>query len=256
MTRLKRQILFFAILTAFPLFKGHCQNYWKDLCTPGYGGGAPAEFGGGMSILHQSNLSKPLIGLHLKLRVDNDEEKIFGIFGKGFRTFYYLGVNYHFRQSKNMEGSFRGMPKNTSMFDPIDVPFQFTENVSYLMFDFGADYYLHTNKKETFSFYSGWLLGTNTPFYKYKYIISAYDTINFILQTGPDWNENGGVSKTNLKVGINLGFCVYVGVFGSIYIETSPLINLFSEKDKDLPPHFTINSRYFLTFNSGYRYEF
>lgn len=250
MSKLKHQIFIF-ILMILQISKGHCQNYWKDLVTPGYGGGAPAEFGGGISTLHQSNLSKPLIGLHLKLRVDNDEEKIFG---KEFRTFYYLGVNYYFKQTKNAEGSFRGIPNDTSMFDEIDVPYKFTETVGYLMFDFGADYYLYRNKKETFSLYSGWVFGLNIPFYEYKYKISAYDKTNFNLQTNPDWNENRKVSKSNLKVGINLGFCVYIGAFGSIYIETSPFINVFSEKD--LSPDFTINSRYFLSFNTGYRYEF
>ncbi|MFM7683022.1 MAG: hypothetical protein ACKO7P_09785, partial [Bacteroidota bacterium] len=106
----------------------------------------------------------------------------------------------------------------------------------------------------TYSFYSGWFYGVNIPFYEYKYKISAYDKSNFILQTDTDWNENRKQSEANLKIGINLGCSVYIGKFGSLYIETSPFINLLSEKK--LTPDFTINSRYFLSFNAGYRYEF
>ena len=251
MTILKHQILLFTLFIIFPLSKGHCQNYLKDLVTPGYGGGAPAEFGGGISTLHQSHLPKPLIGFHLKLRVDNDEEEIFR---KKFKTFYYLGVSYFFRQGQDKEGSFIAIPKDTSMFDAINVPFQFTETVSYLMFDLGADFYLYTNEKETFSFYSGWVIGANIPFYEGKYKLSDYDRTNFIIQTESEWKDNRRESKANLKVGINIGFNLYVGTFGSLYLETSPFINLRSEKD--LPPDFTINSRYFLSFNLGYRYEF
>jgi hypothetical protein len=229
----------------------HSENYWMALCTPSLGGGAPAEFGGGMSILYPSKMPKPLMGMSLKLRVDNDETKLFR---KDFKTFYYIGISYFFKQGKQTTGNFRAISKDTLLFKNTDVTFQFNETVSYFMFDFGADYYFYTGKQENFSVYAGWVLGVNVPFYEGEYKLSEYDPMNFTLQTKSDWEKSKKESNMNYKAGLNIGANKPIGIYGTFFIEISPFVNLIS--DRNITDYFTINSRFFLSFSLGYRYEF
>lgn len=241
------------IISLFIISTSHnAYGQWDEFFKAfGSGPGPDVEFGGGISTLHQFNLPKPIIGMHLKYRLKGNDISIFGNTNK---TFFYLGASYYFKQGKQSKGNFNAIPKDTLLFNPIVVPYQFKQSVSYLMFDIGEDYYLFTNEKESFSLYGGWLLGANIPFYKGNYEIAAYDQTNYILQTETDWKENRKESKANFKAGLNFGIDIYVGIFGSLYFETSTFVNLLSEKY--LPPDFTINSRFFLGFNVGYRYEF
>jgi hypothetical protein len=222
-----------------------------DIFTTSTSYGYDFQLGLGVSTLYQPNLTQPPMGLNLKFRLEAEDIRIAG---EDNKTFFIFGVNYFFKQEKTSEGNFNAVPINASLFDPILVPFQNKQTVSYLMFDFGIDYYLFTNKKESFSFYGGWLVGLITPFYNGNYQIDTYDQMNYILQTEPDWVENFKSKESVFKAGINLGFDFYVGDFSSLYFETSPYFSLPAEKK--IPSDFTINSRFFLAFNFGFRYEF
>lgn len=241
-------IISFFIISSFTSV--YSQNFWSDLFTPSLGGTGDVQLGGGISSLHQLNLPKPLIGMHLKLRHEDDGE----IFGKDRKAFFYIGAGYFIKQDKQREGAFNAVPKDTSLFDPITVPYKFNESVSYLMFELGEDYYLFTNEKELFSIYGGYIAGLNIPFYRFNYQLAGYDQSNYILQTETGWKNKSKESKPNYKLGLNIGIDMPVGAFGSVYFETSPFFNLLSEKY--LSPDFTIKSRFFLGLNMGYRYEF
>jgi len=234
-------LFFFFATTIFNQVYGQ----W-NLLFDGTGGGQKTQIGFGVSSLYQFNLPKPLIGVHINTTI---EDKDIEIRGKTQGTFYKLNASYFFRQGKQTVGSFNAI----STSDTIVVPYKFNQTVSYLMFEIGRDFYLFSNKKELIFLYGGWILGANIPFYRADYELAPFDETNYILQTENGWKKNRKEGQAIFKAGINIGVDFYVGMRGQLYLETTPFVNVTSEKY--LKPDINIGSRFFLGLNLGYRYE-
>lgn len=247
-SKMKKCVVIIFVITISHSAYGQWDEFFKGF---GSGSGPDVEFGGGLSTLHQVNLSNPLIGFNLKCGFRNERTQFFD---NDIKSIFYLRASYYFQQGKQTSGNFNATTKDTLLINPVVVPYQFKQSVSYLMFDIRQDYYFYTNPKESFSLYGGWLIGVNIPFYRGDYEIASYDQTNYILNTEGYWKKNRKESKANYIAGLNFGIERFVGAFGNIYFEASTFFNLKTEKY--LTPDFTINSRFFLGLNLGYRYEF
>ncbi|MGI6320544.1 MAG: hypothetical protein ACOXZK_06205 [Bacteroidales bacterium] len=249
----KLKIIFISLLLFFISTETYGQeNLIEAFFGPAsFGYNFQSEIGGGVSTLYQTNHSKPLFGPFIKYRL-YDGERIW--FGKRVKIYHNLGASYFFKNEKQSSGSFKAIPKNSSTPNDIDVAYKFTEGISYLMFDIGTDYYLFTNKNESFSIYTGWILGLNIPRYHGNYDIFSYDYRNYTLQTPTNWENKYSKSEAIFKAGINMGFNLYVGLWSSIYLEVLPFYNVHT--GGIIPPDFTIDSRFFVKISLGYRYFF
>ncbi|MDD2983646.1 MAG: hypothetical protein PHQ74_09680 [Crocinitomicaceae bacterium] len=209
------------------------------------------QIAAGIATLSQSNLPQPLLGINLKYRVESHNIN----FRDQSRTaFSCFNASYFFKEEKQRSDFFKATSTDTSMLNSIQVPYDIKETVSYFTIELGKDYFLHTSKNEKLALYAGYLFGIFVPIYRGYYSLSEYDQMNYKLDVEENWKPIKKTSTANFKLGINLGTEVYVGTFGSVYLEATPFVKLFGERN--IKKELSIPSRFFLGFNLGYRYEF
>jgi hypothetical protein len=244
----KRAFLLFSVFLISNFSNLHAQI---GLLFEGSYGSNVQQFAGGIATLSQSNLPQPLLGINLKYRIES--HKIY-VRTQKQQVFSCINTSYFFKEEKLRNDFFKATTSDTSLINSIDVPYEIKETVSYFTLELGKDYYLYKTKNENFALYAGYLFGFFVPIYRGYYNVSAYDKVNYTLDVEENWKPIKKTSTVNFKLGINLGTEVYVGTFGSIYLEATPFVKIFGERD--VKKEISLPSRFFLGFNLGYRYEF
>lgn len=239
------------IFSAIAILGYNSVNAQFGLLFEGGYGSNEQQIGIGIATLHQANLPQPLLGIDIKYRTKSQD---IYIKSQKKNTFFCVNTSYFFKQEKLRNDFFKATTSDTSLISSIDVPYDITETVSYFTLELGKDFYLLTSKKETFGVYAGFICGFFLPIYRGYYRISEYDKVNYVLNVEEDWKPIKKTTTANFKLGINLGTEVNVGAFGSLYLEATPFVKLFAEKD--VKKEISLPSRFFLGFNLGYRYAF
>jgi hypothetical protein len=209
-----------------------------------------AEIGIGISSMNQFILTDPLIGLNLKYGLIDERNSFLG---KDFKTIIFIGSSYYFKEFVESPGNFTAIPKDTSLYNPVDVAYSLTQSVSYLLFDIREDYHIITNRRKSFSIYGAWLLGLNIAFYRGDYEIGPYDQSKYELETKSDWKANYREDELSTLTGLSIGTDIRLGNIGFVFLEASSVINIpFS--NSVLPSDITINSPFLFSFSFGYRH--
>lgn len=248
---MKRLFFIFLICVCSPFNKLYCQDYWRDLFS-GVTNSPSWEIGGGISSLFQTKLPTPLIGINLNFGLESYKVWI----GENrHNTYIHLRTSYFFKSGIKSDGFFNAIPKDTLLnIDQIEVPYNYEETVSYFMIDIGKDFYLFTNEKENFSFYTGYIIGINIPTYYGNYLLTDYNEEKYTLQTENEWERNRKIRTTNFKLGLNFGVNYKFGLSNNFYLDTHSFIDL--SVNEKIQQYFTIESPFFIGLNIGYRYEF